>query len=83
MEAFRDRLTELLSYKEVLYNEATEACYAPYDQDEVEREECNCMRLAKQFYHLGAEYRKWFFTYVLFQLPTQSAATPLLYAIVG
>ena len=54
MEAFRDRFTaaELLSYKEVLYDEATEEWYAPHDPDEVEREERNCMRLARQIYHL-------------------------------
>ena len=48
VEAFRDRFiaAELLSYKEVLYDGATEEWYAPYDPDEVEREERNCMRLA-------------------------------------
>ena len=58
MEAFRDRFTaaELLSYKEVLYDDATEEWYEPYDPKEVEREECNCMRLARQFYHLVEEY---------------------------
>ena len=72
MEAFRDRFTaaELLSYKEVLYDEATEEWYAPYDPDEVEREERNCLQLARQFYHLVEEYRERFFTYVLFQSPT-------------
>ena len=35
--------TELQSYKEVLYDEATVEWYAPYDPDEVEREECNFM----------------------------------------
>ena len=51
MEAFRDQFTttELLSYKEVLYDEATEEWYAQRDPDEVEREEHNCMRLARQF----------------------------------
>ena len=41
MEAFRDQFTttELLSYKEVLYNEATEECYAQREPDEVVREE--------------------------------------------
>ena len=79
MKAFRDRstTTELLSYKEVLYDEATEEWYAPYDPDQVEREECNCMRLAPQFYQLVAESRERFSTYVLFQSPTQSAATHL------
>ena len=48
MEAFRDQFitTELLSYKEVLYDEATEEWYAQHDPDEVEHEERNCMRLA-------------------------------------
>ena len=79
MEAFRDRFTaaELLSYKEVFYDEATEEWYAPYDPGEVEHEECNCTRLAQQFYHLVAEYRERFFTYVLSQSSTQSAATHL------
>ena len=76
---FRDRFTatELLSYKEVLYDEATEEWYAPYDPDEVECEERNCLRLARQFYRLVEEYRERFFTYVLFQSPTQSATTHL------
>ena len=48
MEAFRDQFTaaELLSYKEVLFEEATEEWYAQRDPDEVDREECNCIRLA-------------------------------------
>ena len=48
MEAFRDRFTaaELLSYKEVLHDEAIEEWYAPYDLKVAEREERNCMRLA-------------------------------------
>ena len=79
MEAFTDRFTtaELLSYEDVLYDEDTDEWYTPYDPDEVEREECNCMRLARQFYHLVEECRERFFTYVLFQSPTQSAATHL------
>ena len=62
MEAFRDRFTaaELLSYKELLYDEATEGRYAPHDPDEMEREERNCMRFARQFYHLVEEYRERF-----------------------
>ena len=50
MEAFRDQFTatELLSYKEVLYDEATEEWYAQRDPDQVEREEHNHMRLARQ-----------------------------------
>ena len=54
MEAFKNEftVTELLPYKEVLYDEATEECYAQRDLDEVEREERNCMRLARQFFHL-------------------------------
>ena len=79
MEACRDRFTaaELLSYKEALYDEDTEEWYAPYDPKEVESEERNCMRLARQFYHLVKEYRERFFTYVLFHSPPQSAATHL------
>ena len=65
MEAFRDQFTatELLSYKEMSYDEATEEWYAQRDPDEVDREERNCMRLAQQF-----------FTCVLLQSPTQSVA---------
>ena len=42
MEAFKNEFSaaELLSYKEVLYDEATEEWYA-------QREERNCMRLAQ------------------------------------
>ena len=55
MEAFRDWFTaaELLSYKEALYDEATEEWYAPCDPKKVER---ICMRLARQFYHLVEVY---------------------------
>ena len=58
IEAFRDQFTatELLSYKEVLYDEAT--VYAQRDPGEVDHEECNCMRLAQQFCHLMKEYRE-------------------------
>ena len=79
MEAFRDRFTaaELLSYKEVLYEDATEEWYAPYDPKEIECEERNCMRLARQIYHLVEVYRERFFTYVRFQSLTHSAATYL------
>ena len=54
MEAFRDQFTarELLTYKEVLYDEATEEWNAQRDPNEVDREESNCMRLARQFCHL-------------------------------
>ena len=54
MEAFTDRVTasELLSYKEVLFEEATEEWYAQRDPGEVDREEYNCIRLAEQFWHL-------------------------------
>ena len=76
MEAFRDQFTtrELLSYKEVVYNEVTEEWYAQRDPEEVEREESDCMRLARQFCHLMKDYRERFFTYVLFQSPTRSIA---------
>ena len=54
MEAFRDRFnaTELLSYKEVLFKEATEEWYAQRDPDEVDREEYSCIRLPEQFREL-------------------------------
>ena len=53
MEAFRDQFTatELLSYKEVLYEEAAEEWFAQRDPDEVDREDRNCIRLARQFGH--------------------------------
>ena len=79
MDAFRDQFTaaELPSYKEVLFEEATEEWYAQRDPDEVDREECNCIRLAKQFGHLMEEYRKRFFTYVFLHSPTRSMVAHL------
>ena len=79
MEAFRDQFTatELLSYKEVLYEEATVEWDVQRDPDEVDREDRNLTRLARQFSHLMEEYRERFFTYVLFQSPTQSIAAHL------
>ena len=78
MEAFRDQFTatELLSYKEVLYDQATEEWYAQHDPDEVDHEERNCMCLAQQFCPLKKGYRERFFTYVLFQ--PQSVAVHLV-----
>ena len=66
IEAFRGRFVaaELLSHKEVFFEEATEDWYAQHDPDEVVQEECNCIRLAEQFAHLMEEYRERFFTYV-------------------
>ena len=74
-----DRFTgaELLSYKEMLFEEATEVCYAQRDPEEVDREECNCIRLGEQFGHLMEEHRERFFTYVLLQSQTQSVAAHL------
>ena len=46
-----------------------------HNPDKVEREERNCMRLAKQSYHLVEEYRERFFTHVLFQSPTHSISS--------
>ena len=79
MEAFRDQFTatELMSYKEVLYEEATEEWYAQRDPEEEDREEPNCIRLSRQFDHLMKEYRERFFTYALFQSPTRSIAAHL------
>ena len=85
MEAFRDRFTaaELLSYKEVLFEDATEEWYAQRDPDEVDREECNCIRLAKQFRHLVEEYRERFFTYLLLHSKYNSSSRelPLAHAL--
>ena len=61
----------------MLYDEATEEWCAQRDPDDVECEERNCMRLARQFCHLMKEYRQRFFTYVLFQPPTRSIAAYL------
>ena len=61
----------------MLYDEDTEEWYAQRDPDEVNREERNCMHLARQFCHLMKEYRERFFTYVLFQSPTQNVAAHL------
>ena len=44
-----------------------EEWYAQRDQDDLDREEHNCMRLARQFCHLN----------VLFQSPTRSVAAHL------
>ena len=76
MEAFRDRFiaAELLSYKEVLFDEATEEWYAQRDPVEVDWVERDCIRQADQFAHLMEEYRERFFTYVLFQSPKSLAA---------
>ena len=79
MEAIRDQFTatELLSYKEVLYAEATDGWYAQRDPDEVDREDRNCTHLARQFGNLMEGYRERFFTYVPFQSPTWSIAANL------
>ena len=45
VKAFRDRfVAALLSYKEVLFMEATEELYAQPDPVEVDWVECECMR---------------------------------------
>ena len=51
MEAYKNQFTttELLSYKEVLYDEATEYWYAQRDLDEVEREERNCSPILSRY----------------------------------
>ena len=53
IEAFRDRFiaAELLSYKEVLFEETTEEWYA-------QRDPVDCIRQAEQFAHLMEEYRE-------------------------
>ena len=79
MKAFRDRFVaaELLSYKEVLFVEATEEWYSQRAPVEVEWVECDCIRQAEQFAHLMEEDIERFFTYVLLQSPTQSLAAHL------
>ena len=64
MEAFRDRFiaAELLSYKEVLFEEATEEWYAQRNPVEVDWVESDCIRQAEQFAHLMDEYSVRFFT---------------------
>ena len=79
IEALTDQFStaELLSYKEVLYDEATEEWYAQRDPDEMEREERYCMHLARQFCHPMKEYRERSFIYVLFHPSTRSVAIHL------
>ena len=69
MEAFRERFVaaELLSYKEVLFEEAAEEWHAHRDPVEVDWVESDCIREAEQFAHLMEEYRERLFTYVLLQ----------------
>ena len=51
MEVFRDRFitAELLSDKEVLFEEATEVWYAQRDPVEMDWVEIDCIRQAEQF----------------------------------
>ena len=76
MEAFRERFIaeELLSYKEVLFEEATEQWYAQRDPVEVDWVESDRIHQAEQFAHLMEEHRERFFTYVLLQSPKSLAA---------
>ena len=69
MEAFRDRFiaAELLSNKEVLFEEATKEWYAQRDPVEVDWVESDCIRQAEQFADLMEEYRERFFAYVLLE----------------
>ena len=76
MEAFRDRFiaAELLSYKEVLFEEDTEEWYAQRDPVLVDWVESDCIRQAEQCVHLMEEYRERLFTYVLLLSPKSLAA---------
>ena len=76
MEAFRDEFiaAELLSYKEVMFEEATEEWYAQRDLVEVDWEESDYIRQAEQFAHLMEEYKERFFAYVHLQSPKSLAA---------
>ena len=64
MEAFRERFiaAELLSYKELLFEEDTEEWYVQRDPVEVDWVESDCIRQTEQFAHLMEEYRERFFT---------------------
>ena len=79
MEAFRDQfvVAELLLYKEVLFEAATEDWYAQCDPVEVDWVECDCIHQAEQFAHLMEECREQFLTYVLLQSPMRSEAAHL------
>ena len=79
MEAFRERFiaAELLSCKEVLFEEATEEWYTQRDPVEVDWVESDWICQAKKFAHLMEEYRERLFTYVLLQSPTKSPAAHL------
>ena len=83
MEAYKNKFTttELPSYKEVLYDVATENRCAQRDLDEVESKERNCMRLARQFCLVTKEDRERFFTYVLSKPSTHLASFSPTYAI--
>ena len=67
-------LSVIMEAFEVLHDDATEEWYTQRDLGEVEREERNCMRLAR---HLRKEYSERFFTYVLFHPSTRSVAAHL------
>ena len=76
MEAFRERFITagLLSYNEVLFEEATEEWYAQRDPVEEDWVESDCIRQVEQCAHLMEEYRERLFTYVLLQSPKSLAA---------
>ena len=58
MEAFRDRFiaAELLSCKEVLFEEAAAEWYTRRDPGEVDWADSECIRQAEQFAYLMDEY---------------------------
>ena len=76
VEAFRDRFIAavLLSYKEVLFEEATEDWYAQRDPVGVDWVESECICLAEKFAQLMEKYSERFFTYVLLQSPKSLVA---------
>ena len=79
MEGFR----ELLSYVEVLFQEATEEWYAQRDPVEVDWVECDCIHQAEQFAHLMEEYRERLFTYVPGSTFRELPLAQTLYITVG
>ena len=74
MEAFRDRFiaAEILSYKELLFGEATEEWYVQRDPIAVDWVESDCIHQTEQLAHLMEEYREQFFT-TLLQSPNSLA----------
>ena len=74
MQALKAKFEEIEveSYKDVLYDNATEEWYMPYDPEEIEREERNSLIIALQFFNYMAKYREAFLTYTALTLHEQN-----------